>query len=170
MDPIKQTTEHHIHIQDFQHQEKKITKEQERILFQLHLANILLFDAHTLNPEQQYHSGIVVSNDGTILKVQSDCYLNKKKKEWVRSFSTVDWRSCWFLLTKDSWWDETTIQKFFIVIPEYYTVKSTGWIPKEALDEINEIYKQAGDDTTCYDLVNNLKYWNPKDTLADLPF
>lgn len=34
-------------------QEKKITREQEIILFQVHLANILLFGAGTLNSEQQ---------------------------------------------------------------------------------------------------------------------
>jgi len=45
MDPLKQATEHHIYIQDVQHQEKKITKEQERILFQVSLANVLLFGA-----------------------------------------------------------------------------------------------------------------------------
>lgn len=34
-------------------QEKKITREQEIILFQVHLANILLFGAGTLDSEQQ---------------------------------------------------------------------------------------------------------------------
>lgn len=190
MDPIKQITEHHIHIQDIQHQDKKITKEQERILFQTHLANILLFGAWTLNPEQQKqqkdltkeyltalvawdsvevwlqwcmpcHPGTVVSNDWKIVKIKSDCYMNKKKKEWIRSFSTTDWYSRWFILERDGWFDENNIKRFFVDIPQSHTVKSTAWIPKEALDEINEIYKQAGDETTCYDLVNNLKYWNP---------
>jgi hypothetical protein len=199
MDPLKQATEHHIHIQDFQHQEQKITKEQERILFQISLANVLLFGAWTLNPEQQiqqkdltkkylttlvawdtveiwlqwcmpYHAWIVVSNDGQIIKIKSSCYLNKKKKEWIRSFSTKDWTSKWFIIHQDERFDETKIQRFFIVIPQSHTVKSTAWIPQEALDEINEIYKQAGDEKTCYDLVNNLTYWNPENSTDSLPF
>ena len=189
MDPFNQITQHHIHIQNEVHAEKKITKEQEIILFQVHLANVLLFGAWTLNPEQQksqdnltekylknlivwdivevwfqwcmpYHLWTVVSNDGGIIKIKADCYMNKKKKEWIRSFSTRDWYSKWFILEKDRA-DENKIQKFFIVIPQSHTVESTAWIPKEALDEINEIFKQAGDEKTCYDLVNTLKYWNP---------
>jgi hypothetical protein len=181
------------------HKEKKITREQQIILFQLHLADVLLFGAWTLNPEQQqeqnqlqqkyfhglkswdeveiwltwmmpYHTWVVVSNDWIIIKVQADCYLNKKKKEWIRSFSTKDWISRWFIIHKDERFDETKIQRFFIVIPESHTVTSTAWIPKEALDEIYEIYKQAGDEKTCYDLVNNLKYWNPQNTIDSLPF
>lgn len=190
MDPFKQLTEHHIHIQDEIYNEKKVTKEQKVILFQLHLANILLFRAWTLNPEQQqlqntlqeeylstlkswdeveiwlsgmmpYHPWMVVSNDGQIIKIKSSWYLNKKKKEWIRSFSIKNWTSRWFIIHKDERFDETKIQRFFIVIPQSHVVKSTAWIPQQALDEIAEIYTQAGDEKTCYDLVNNLKYWNP---------
>jgi len=198
MDPLKQATEHHIHIHDVQHQEKKITKEQERILFQISLANVLLFGAWTLNPEQQelqdnlqkeYLQGLkawdtvdiwltwamwgdvwtIISNDWTIIKIQASCYCNKRKENWIRSFSAITWYSKWPLISKDSW-EDTDVSRFYIDIPEAYTVKSTAWIPKEALDELNEIYKQAGDEKTCYDLVNNLTYWNPKNITDSLPF
>lgn len=200
MDPLKQATEHHIHIQDVQHQHKKITKEQERILFQVSLANVLLFGAWTLNPEQQqlqdqlqhqYLQGLqiwdtvdiwltgmmwggiwtVVSNDWTTIKIQASCYCNKRKENWIRSFSTITWYSKWPLLNKGSY-EDTDVLRFYIEIPKSHTVESTAWIPQEALDEINEIYKQAGNETTCYDLVNNLKYWStiPQDPLSDLIF
>lgn len=190
MDPFKQITEHHVYVQNEVNGEKKITKEQEILLYQLHLANVLLFRAWTLNPEQEKeqqqlqqkyfqnlavwscvkiwlqwllgsNQWIVVSNDGQIIKVQSSYYGNKKKKEWIRSFSAIDWYSKWFLFTPDDYYWGWSKQRFYIAIPESYTVKSTAWIPQKALDEINEIYKQAGDEKTCYDLVNNLKYWNP---------
>lgn len=200
MDPFKHLTEHHVHIQDIHDQQKKITKEQEIILFQLHLADVLLFGAGSLNPEQQklqnqlqqqYLQGlhqwdivdiwltwvmwggewIVISNDGNTVKIESEVYCNKKKKKWIRSFSTISGYSKWPLLTKDYW--DTEVLRFYIEIPQSYTVKSTAWIPKEALDEIDEIYKQAGDSKTCYALVNTLKYWNPSvniDNRDDLPF
>lgn len=198
MDPFRHVTEHHIHIQDLQRQEKKITKEQERILFQVHLANVLLFGAWRLNSEQQISQNqlkeeyfrtlkqwdevdiwltgmmwgdkwTIIANDWKIIKVQAWCYCNKIKKIWIRSFSAIDWYSKWPLLSKDLWWD-TDISRFYLEIPESFTVKSTAWIPQEALDEINEIYKQAGDEKTCYDLVNALKYWTPKDDIHNLPF
>ncbi len=192
MDPFKNITEHRISIQDEIHQETKITKEQEIILFQLYLADVLLFGAWTLDSEQQklqdtlceeylcslkpwdtveiwlsgmfpYHPWTVVANDGHMVKIKASCYLNKRKKEGIRSFSITDWLSSWFIMHRDDRDDETKIQRFFIVIPASHTVKSTRWIPQEALDEIHEIYKQAGDPTTCYDLVNTLKHWSPQD-------
>jgi uncharacterized tellurite resistance protein B-like protein len=55
-------------------------------------------------------------------------------------------------------YEDTDVSRFYRELPEAYTVKSTAGIPKEALDELIEIYKQAGNETTCYDLVNTLKY------------
>lgn len=195
MDPLKPTTEHLINIQDEKHQEKKITKEQEQILFQAHLANILIFGAWTLTPEQQalqnklqieylknlkpweevgvwlegcmpYHNWIVTENDWEIVKVKARCWLNKKRKEGIRSFSTQDWYSKGFIFTKDDWWDSEKL-KFFIVTPKDFTVESTRWMPKELVDEIYELYKQAGDPKTCYDLVNALKLKKIQDEWKD---
>lgn len=53
MDPLKAIQEHIINIQDEKQQENKITHEQQIILFQVHLADVLLFWAWTLNPQQQ---------------------------------------------------------------------------------------------------------------------
>lgn len=196
MDPLKQATEHHIYIQDVQHQEKKITKEQERILFQVSLANVLLFGAWTLNPEQQqlqdqlqhtYLQGLqvwdtvdilltgamwgdiwtVIANDWNTIKIQILCDWNESEDNWVGTFSTKNGYLIWSFLGIDSSDDDYVL---YIDIPEQYTVTSTAWIPKEALDEINEIYKQAGDETTCYDLVNTLKYWTPPDDIDDFIF
>jgi hypothetical protein len=45
MAPFRQITEHHICIVDERQKEKRVTKEQEIILFQLYLADVLLFGA-----------------------------------------------------------------------------------------------------------------------------
>lgn len=168
-------------------QEKKITREQEIILFQVYLANILLFWGGTLDPEQQKlqdelqisylqglkpwdivevwlqgmmptHPWTIVSNDWEHIKIAASCYCNKKKKEGIRSFSCKTWYSKWPFLSKDRWWDNEVL-RFYIAIPESHTVQSTRWIPKEALEEIAVLYKQAGEPETSYELVNNLKYW-----------
>ena len=184
MDPLKPAQENIISIKDEKQQEKKITHEQIEILWKAHLANILLFWAGTLNPEQQkqkknlqqqylqdlrpwdiveiwlqwmmpYHTWEVVSNNWQITKIKANCYLNKKNKIWIRSFSTIDWLSKWFLMNPGDFSYER--QHFFVVIPESHTVKSTAWLPKEAIDEIYELYKKAWrDPKTCYDLLDNL--------------
>lgn len=180
--------EYQVNIKQ-QNEVKEETLAQKQIRLQVCLANVLIFWAWTLNPEHQKlqeklseeylkwlkpwdevqiwldsfsngHVWIVFSNDWEIIKVKSDWYWNKKNKEWIRSFSTVNWRSKWFLLLEDYGWCQKL--RFSIIIPDSHKVKSTRWIPKEAMDEINEIYRQAWDPDTCYDLVNNLKYCKPE--------
>lgn len=59
-------------------------------------------------------------------------------------------------MMKDRW--DTEIKHFFIVTPESHTVKSTAWLPKEALDEIYGIYKKVWrNHEICFDLVDNFK-------------
>lgn len=108
MSGLKPLIEHHA-PENPVIQEKKITREQQIILFQLHLADILLFGAGTLDPDQQilqnklqksylenlhpwdvveiwlqgmmpYHQWVVVSNDWKHIKVSGSCYWNKRKK------------------------------------------------------------------------------------------
>ncbi len=186
MSGLKPTIEHIQPLNPVQ-QEKKITREQQQILFQVHLANILLFWAGTLDPEQQKlqnelelsylqslklwdtveiwlfwptrHEWTVISNDWENIKVRASCYCNKKKKEWIRSFSCRTWYSKWPLIDKYS--GSVEVMRFYIAIPESHTVQSTRWIPEAALQEIDVLYKQAGEPETSYELVNNLKYGMP---------
>jgi hypothetical protein len=112
---------------------------------------------------------IVLTNDWSIIKTQNPYNYNERKEHWVRFFSAMDWYSIWPLINKDIW-EDTEPPQFYIDLPEAYTIKSTDGIPKEALDELIEIYKQAGNETTCYDLVNTLKYWNTSDDVDDFIF
>ena len=50
MDPLKPIIEHNIPVQDENHQE---TNEQKLIRFKVHLADVLLFGAWTLDADQQ---------------------------------------------------------------------------------------------------------------------
>lgn len=185
MDPLKPIHEYNIHIQDEKKQEEKITKEQEQILFHAHLANVLLFWAWTLTPEQRelqsklyraylknlkpwdiveiwleeqmiYYKWVITENDWQILKIKASCWCNKKKEEGIRSFSITNWYSKWFLFIQD---DRPRNKKsyFYIVTPEKYTVESTRWMPQELMDEVYNLYQQAGDTKTCYGLVHALK-------------
>ena len=184
MSGLKPAIEHVQHWNPVQ-QEKKITLEQQLILRQVHLANILLFGAGTLDPEQQklknelqlsylqslkpwdnveiwpfwraYGDWTVVSNDWENIKVAASCYGNKKKKEWIRSFSCTTWLSKGPLIHKYHDEDNAEITRIYIVLPPSHTVQSTRWIPEEALKEIAVLYEQAGDPETSYDLVNNLR-------------
>lgn len=161
------------------------TTEQKLIRFQITLADVLVFWAWTLNPEQKklqeklskdylvwlkpgdeveiwlesfsnYHVWIVFSNDWEIVKIKSDVYWNKKKKEWIRSFSTKDWCSRWFILSEDYCGFEKI--RFFVIVPDSHKIESTRGMPEPLKKKLQDIYIQAWNPDTCYDLVNNLKY------------
>ncbi len=67
-----------------------------------------------------YHTWTVVSNQWDIVKIQAACYCNKNKKEWIRSFSTVDGYSKGFLFL-DDYWDNIKTH-YYILIPYSHRV------------------------------------------------
>lgn len=193
MDPIKYLTEHHIHIQNEQQQNKSINPAQGAILLRAHLMNALCFGAWSLTPEEekkqkqltaQYLKSlkpwnhvpiwlhytvtgdaggaddwIVISNDWDKIKIQAH-FMNKKIKQWIRSFSTKNWYSLCPTETSPHRDKSDGTGRFFIIIPDSHTVPPTMGMPQETRDRIHELYRQAGDPQTCYHLVNSLKWWD----------
>lgn len=65
-----------------------------------------------------YHTWVVISNEWDIIKVKGSCYGNKKRKEWIRSFSTINWYSKGFLFLDDYGSLEKTY--YYLVLPSSY--------------------------------------------------